>query len=228
MPKMLKKEIKNIINTSKQYGWIMEPEAKRLLGLADVDIPRFIWTKKWEEAKNFAETIGFPVAAKIVSSEIIHKSDVDGVAIGIKDHEQLKGIYNKFKKLKGFEGILVEEMLSGIELIIGATIDYQFGPIILLGMGGIEVEIYHDIQLRMAPLEDKDVISMVNDLSAHKLLEGYRGSEPINLKALTHLMINFSKLVMDIEDHIESIDLNPVICSSKKCIVADARIMLKK
>jgi acyl-CoA synthetase (NDP forming) len=123
--------------------------------------------------------------------------------------------------------VLVEEMISGVELMVGAKIDYQFGPIILLGMGGTGVEIYRDIALRMAPLRPGDVESMIRGLKARPLLEGYRGSEPISLSELTRLVVTFSDLVMDLEDFIESIDLNPVMCSSTKCIVADARIMLR-
>jgi acyl-CoA synthetase (NDP forming) len=118
-------------------------------------------------------------------------------------------------------------MVCGVELIVGAKIDYQFGPVILLGMGGTGVEIYKDAVLRMAPLQERDVSSMVKNLKAHPLLEGYRGSEPVDLNGLTHMMLAFSNLVMDLEEEIESMDLNPVMCSSKSCIIADARIMLQ-
>jgi hypothetical protein len=95
-----------------------------------------------------------------------------------------------------------------------------------LGIGGTAAEIYRDTILRMAPINQGDVEFMVRGLKAHRLLEGYRGSQPINLEGLTRLMILFSNLVMNLEPHIESIDLNPVICSSKRCVVADARIIL--
>jgi hypothetical protein len=122
--------------------------------------------------------------------------------------------------------MLVEESLSGFELIVGAKKDYQFGPVILLGIGGTGVEIYRDAVLRMAPLKSTDIESMITGLRAHQLLEGYRGAEPVNLKALKHLLALFSNLVITVEDYFESIDLNPVMCNSQKCVVADARIML--
>jgi acyl-CoA synthetase (NDP forming) len=122
--------------------------------------------------------------------------------------------------------MLVEEILTGMELIIGAKIDFQFGPIVILGIGGTAVEIYQDTSIRMAPLTPKDVLSMIKNLKAHRLIEGYRGSEPVNLNKLTEIVVTFSDLLMELEDVVESIDLNPVMCSSKKCIVADARIML--
>jgi hypothetical protein len=123
--------------------------------------------------------------------------------------------------------MLVEEMVLGVELIVGAKLDVQFGPVILLGIGGTGVEIYRDVVLRMAPLEGSDVGPMIRGLRGHALLEGYRGSEPVHLGELERLLVNFSALVMDLQNVMESIDLNPVMCSSVGCFVADARIILK-
>lgn len=223
---MLKKEIEKILSASIQNGWIMEPEAKRLLSLAGVDIPNFRWATGIEEAIRFAMEIGFPVVAKVVSHKVIHKSDVDGVVTGIDSDGKLREVFSRFSHFDGFAGVLVEEMLAGVELIVGAKIDYQFGPVILLGIGGTGVEIYGDTTLRMAPLSEADVVSMVRALRAHQLLEGYRGSDPIRIDRLTEMLLAFSNLVMELECDIESIDLNPVICSSDRCVVADARIML--
>jgi acyl-CoA synthetase (NDP forming) len=98
---------------------------------------------------------------------------------------------------------------------------------ILLGMGGVGVEIYKDVSLRMAPLKTRDADHMIQELAARKLLTGYRGSEPINLNALKKTIVTFSHLMMDMQDVVESVDLNPVMCTAKSCIVVDARIMLK-
>jgi succinyl-CoA synthetase beta subunit len=224
---MLTKEIKNILRASRELGWVLEPEAKRLFSIAGFDVPKFMWTKEAGEAVRFAQEIGYPVAAKVVSPRVLHKSDVGGVLVGIGSDEKLTETFGRFSRLEGFAGLLVEEMLSGVELIVGAKIDYQFGPVVLLGMGGIGVEIYRDTTLRMAPLKRKDVESMLKDLKAYPVLEGYRGSKPVNLAKLKGMVVAFSSLVMDIEGFIESIDLNPVLCSSRRCVVADARIMLK-
>ena len=175
-----------------------------------------------------AHQIRYPVVAKIVSPAIIHKSDVKGVVVGINDDETLVRTLARLSKLDGFVGMLIAEMAKGLELIIGAKNDFQFGPMILLGMGGVEVEIYKDVALRMAPLKVCDADHMINGLVARKLLAGYRGSEPINMDALKKMLINFSKLMMDMQDIVESIDLNPVMCTAKSCIVVDSRIMLKK
>jgi acyl-CoA synthetase (NDP forming) len=220
--------VNEIISTSKNAGWVLEPEAKRFFSEAGLDIPRFMWAKKVKEAILFAEEIGFPVAAKVVSPKIIHKSEVKGVSVGIDSDEKLKEAFDRFSRMEGFAGMLVEEMVPGIELIVGAKVDYQFGPVILFGMGGTGVEIYGDVTLRMAPLGQKDVESMIRCLKARPLLEGYRGKEPVNLNELMRMLKTFSDLVMDLETEIESIDLNPVICSSRRCVIADARIMLRK
>ena len=225
---MLKEQIREILLASKKQGWVMEPEAKRILSLAGLSVPRFIWTTRVEEAVGFSTDTGYPVVAKIVSSEVVHKSDVGGVITGINGDEDLKSAFSRLSRLPGFSGVLVEEMLEGVELILGAKTDHQFGPVILLGIGGTGVEIYKDTALRMAPLQQGDIASMVRSLKAHGLLEGYRGSKPVDLAELTRMMLAFSDLMMGFEGEVESIDLNPVICSSDRCVVADARIMLRQ
>ncbi len=224
---MLTGEAKEILLASKGLGWVLEPEAKDIFSRAGLEVPRFIWTTQIEEALRFAKEIGYPLVGKVVSPKILHKSDRNGVVVGIKGNQELIGAFERFRRMEGFAGILVEEMVSGVELIIGSKDDYQFGPVILLGIGGTGVEIYQDISLRMAPLSPRDIESMIRCLKAHRLLEGYRGSEPIDLAKLSELLSTFSSLVMELDGAVESIDLNPVICSSKRCVIADARIILK-
>jgi acyl-CoA synthetase (NDP forming) len=180
---------------------VLEPQAKRLFSLAGIDVPRYVWARRIDDAIPFAEEIGYPVVAKVVSPEVVHKSEHNGVAVGIKDERALREAFKRFSQLGGFNGVLVEEMLSGIELIIGAKVDLQFGPVILFGIGGIWVEIYRDVILRMAPLQPKDVDSMVKCLKGHRILEGYRGADPVNLQELKRLLVTFSNLVMDLENY---------------------------
>jgi len=225
---MLTGEMKSILGAARHVGWVMEPEAKQIFSLAGLDVPRFRWVKDEKEVAQLGEEVGYPLVAKIVSPKVVHKSDVKGVVVGIKAQPELMEIYQRFSQVEAFDGMLIEEMVSGIEVIVGAKMDVQFGPIILFGMGGTSAEIYRDVSLRMAPLSPIDVASMVKCLKAHELLEGYRGSEAIHLGQLVKTMQIFSALVMDFQGEIESIDLNPVMCSSTRCVVADARIMLKK
>jgi len=223
---MLKHDIQQILTAARPQGWVLEPDAKRLLSLAGLEVPWFAWAKTREEARQAAAAIGYPVVLKVVSPKIVHKSDVKGVAVGIEHESGLDRVFEQFSKLDEFQGVLVEEMLIGLELIVGGKIDYQFGPVVLVGLGGTLAEIYEDTAVRMAPLSERDVQSMVGCLKAGKLLNGYRGSAPVDAAALGRLVVGFSELLMQIADQIESIDLNPVMCSVRRCVVADARIML--
>lgn len=224
---MLKKEIMTVLDKARSIGWVLEPDAKAVLRSYGITVPRFAWAVDQEEALRFVREHGFPVVAKVVSPKILHKSDVGGVVTGVDTDERLEDTFRRFSHMEAFKGMLVETMVSGIEVMIGAKVDEQFGPVILFGMGGTAVEIYRDTLLRMAPLQEQDVHSMIKNLKAHRLLEGYRGAKPVNREALTKLLLAFSDLVMDIHGFIESIDLNPVLCSPEQCVVADARIMLR-
>lgn len=225
---MITRELQNILLAYREQGWVPEPAAKDFFSRAGLSVPRYSWVKTLEEAERFAREIGYPVVAKVVSSEVIHKSDQGGVVVGIAGQDELASVFDRFRKFSGFAGVLVEEELQGLELIVGAKIDFQFGPVILLGMGGTQAEIYRDTALRMAPLDEATVGAMMKSLRAHRLLEGYRGGTCINIHDLSRLILDFSQLVMDMEELIESIDLNPVMCSTERCIIADARIMLAR
>lgn len=224
---MLKKEIRDILEKSKKWGWVLEPDAQKIFSLYGFKTPKYAVATKAAQAVSMARQIGYPVVAKIVSPDVVHKSDVQGVVVGIKDDETLIRTLARLSRIDGFVGMLIAEMAKGIELIVGAKNDFQFGPMILLGMGGVGVEIYKDVSLRMAPLKTRDADHMIQELTARKLLTGYRGSEPINLNALKKTIVTFSHLMMDMQDVVESVDLNPVMCTAKSCIVVDARIMLK-
>jgi hypothetical protein len=225
---MLNAETEKIIADARPHGWVLEPEALRLLSAAGVPVPRFAWVRSRDEALAAAAGIGYPVAAKVVSPQILHKSDVDGVQPGIADQGALTAAYERFSRLPGFEGVILAEMLSGRELIVGAKNDFQFGPVILLGIGGTAVEIYQDTATRMAPLKPSDVQSMLACLRGRRLLTGHRGFAAVNLARLTEMVLRFSELVMALGDRIDSIDLNPVFCSPQRCVVADARIVLSR
>jgi acyl-CoA synthetase (NDP forming) len=220
--------MKDLLRSAQSYGWVMEPFAKQLFALAGMDVPQFTWARSRDEAISFARKVGYPLVLKIVSPQVIHKSDVGGVAVGINDDVKLTNAFNRMSKVDGFSGVIAEEMVKGIELIVGATMDEQFGPVILLGLGGTTTEIYRDISLAMAPLCEADVVKMIQCLKAVPLLEGFRGSEKVNIEALKELVIRFSEFVMDLGDTMESIDLNPVMCSAERCVIADARIMVRK
>ena len=223
---MLNTEILEILSKSKSWGWVLEPDAKRILSLVGISVPPFIWAQNLEDALQFAEENEYPVVAKVVSPKVVHKTEVKGVALGIDNKIALAEALHRFSSFDGAKGVLVEKSIKGIELIIGAKIDFQFGPVILMGMGGTGVEIYQDASLRMAPITPEDAVSMLKGLKAYRLLDGYRGAEPIDRDALTRMLVAFSDLIMAFDEKISSIDLNPVFCSAQTCVVGDARIML--
>ena len=223
---MLSGKMKKILKASASRGWVMEPEAKQLLKSAGLTVPRFVWARRIQEAVQAADSIGYPIVGKIVSSKIIHKSDVGGVVVGIDSEKSLRRTFQRFSNMAGFSGMLIEETLSGIELILGAKCDFHFGPVVLAGIGGTGVEVFQDTSIRMAPLSARDAVSMFTSLKAHRLIRGYRGRPPVPIEKLTDLLLAFSDFVMALAGGFQSIDLNPVICSETDCIIADARIII--
>jgi acyl-CoA synthetase (NDP forming) len=223
----LNPKIIQIIEASHKYGWVLESDAKQIFSLLGFAIPRFTVAKTLDDALQFANKIGYPVVAKIVSPLILHKSDVGGVIVGIADDKGMAEAFQHLNSMNGFVGVLVDEMISGIELIVGAKIDFQFGPMVLVGIGGTSVEIYRDVILKMAPLSRQDSLTMIRSLKGYRLLDGYRGAELVDIERLADILVNFSTLVMALKDEIESIDINPLLCSAGQCVVADARIILK-
>ncbi len=225
---MLTDPVAEILTAARPAGWVLEPDAKQILDLAGIPTPRHSLATTKNEAIRFAGKIGYPVAAKIVSPAVLHKTEHHGVVLGIESDDALGAAFDRFTGVERFQGVLVEEMVAGVELIVGATIDHQFGPVVLLGIGGVGVELYGDTAIRMAPVTESDVHSMVSQLKGRPLLQGFRGSAPVAMAPLTDLVIRFSELVMDLEKQVASIDLNPVMCTSEGCVVADARIILAK
>ncbi|MFN7991511.1 MAG: acetate--CoA ligase family protein [Candidatus Micrarchaeia archaeon] len=177
------------------------------------------------EALKAAGKIGYPVAMKVVSPEIEHKTDIGGVKVGIRNDEGLRVAFRDIMQSaagKKIDGVLIQKMArKGVELIIGGKKDPQFGHMIVLGLGGIYVEIFRDISARICPLVPSDVEEMVAELKVHPLLEGARGKKPINKKALTDLVIR-SCAFMQKEDLAE-MDLNPVVFDENGCDIVDAR-----
>lgn len=225
---MLSTIAQKILSDARPRGWVLEPDAKLILREAGLAVPENRFAETEAAALESAKALGYPLVAKVVSPAVLHKTEVKGVAVGIEDDRELQAVVERFSAIEGFAGVHLEQMAGGVELIVGAKIDNQFGPVILMGIGGTAVEIYQDVAIRMAPLARADVQSMILSLKGRKLLEGYRGGEAVDQAKLTRMLLDFSSLVVDMQDDIESIDLNPVLCSSDACVVADARIILRR
>lgn len=213
---------------------LLEPEAKNLLGSIGIPTPRSGIAENMEEAVRIAESIGYPVVLKVISPQIIHKTDVGGVITGAKNKTDVKRDYSTIIeniKRKNPEaeiiGILVEKMVSpSTEVIIGGLRDSQFGPAVMFGLGGIFTEILKDVSFRLAPIKKEEAFEMMEDLKGYPLLNGYRGRSPLDMESLSHAIVAVSEIMAMIED-IQEIDLNPIFLYTKGLIAVDARIILK-
>jgi len=183
--------------------------------------------KSEEEAVEAAKRIGYPVALKIISPDVSHKTDIGGVKIGLRDDVVLRHAYKEIMinaSGKRIDGMLVQKMArKGIELIIGGKKDPQFGHMVVLGLGGVYVEIFRDITARICPVRKEDVEEMISELKAHPLITGARGEKPINKEALVRLIIKTCKFIE--KEDIKELDLNPVIFDSEGCDIVDARMV---
>jgi len=172
-----------------------------------------------------AERIGYPIALKIVSPDVEHKTDIGGVRVGIKNEQALRNAFNEIltnAKGKRISGLLVQKMArKGVELILGGKKDPQFGHMIVIGLGGIYVEIFRDISARICPITNQDVDEMIMELKAHPLLEGARGKKPINKGALEKLALQVCRFMM--KEDLKELDLNPVVFDENGCDIIDAR-----
>ena len=213
---------------------LLETEAKSVCLDYGIPVTRFELAKSAEDAVRFAGSIGFPVVLKIVSPDIVHKSDVGGVVVGVKDAE---GVREAFKQILSnvtkhiskakIEGVLVQEMAPpSTEVIVGAIKDPQFGPALMFGLGGIFVEVLKDVTFRIAPVSDDDAREMISEVRAFPLLKGYRNTPPADIDAIVKILMNTSRLVTEHEE-IKELDLNPIMVYEKGANTVDARIILE-
>lgn len=233
-----KKEGEKIIQKALEEGRtaLMEHEAKALLKLHGAPVSQDALVKTPDEAVAVAKTIGGEVVLKIVSPDILHKSDAGGVRVKIKTEEQVrKGFDRIMQNVKEYKpdadirGILVSPMAKqGLEVIVGTKIDDQFGPIIIFGLGGIMVEILKDISTRVLPISPHSAKKMIRDIKAYPILQGIRGQAPYDEKALRKLLLMCSELIESYPE-IQEMDLNPVIVYQGEGVsVVDARILLQE
>ncbi|ADD08129.1 acetate--CoA ligase family protein [Candidatus Aciduliprofundum boonei] len=198
-----------------------EYEAKLLLKDYGIKVPEGALINDLREIYNL--DLNYPVVAKVASEKILHKSDVGGVILNIKNKEELK---EKVKILmeKFSSPVLVEEMLSGgLEVIVGVTKDPTFGHAIMFGLGGIFTEVFKDVTFRVIPISRLDAELMLNEIKGRKILEGYRGVR-VSKEAIIELLLKVSKFVEENAD-VEGMDLNPVLARENDCVVLDAKII---
>ena len=213
--------------------WLAADETRGLLAAMRVPLAEGQLATTGENAAAVAGTIGYPVAVKLASRRLVHKSDVGGVRLNLMDERQVRQVFeeirDRMKKdgtLDDMDGVLVQPMITeGVETMIGATRDPLFGPLIAFGLGGIHVEVLGDVRFRLAPLTDRDATELVKEIKGYRLLEGYRGRQPADLQAIENVLLRISRLV-EAAPEIAELDLNPVFAlpPGQGCLVADARV----
>jgi 4-hydroxybutyrate---CoA ligase (ADP-forming) len=231
-------KVKSIFENVRKHGRanLLEEEGYEVLQAYGFPTPKSILCTTEQEGIDAASHIGYPLVMKIVSPDIIHKSDAGGVKVGVKTDDELKSAFRtitenalKYKSDAKIKGVLVQEMVkSAKETILGASQDPTFGPVIMFGLGGIYVEVLKDVVFRVAPIDEQEAINMVESIKTIKLLKGVRGEKPSDLRAIADSLQRLSQLVVDFQE-IKEFDINPLLVleEGKGARVVDARIILR-
>jgi acyl-CoA synthetase (NDP forming) len=213
---------------------LLEPEAKTICQAYDIPVTRFEVAQTEEEALKYAEEIGFPIVLKVVSPQVIHKSDVGGVALNLQTQKDVGEAYRtiltnvkEHQSEAQIAGILVQEMAPpATEVIVGSIKDAQFGQSIMFGLGGIFVEVLKDVVFRIAPVTKAEAELMITEIKAYPVLTGYRNHPPLDTQAIADIIVKTSTLVME-HQIIKELDLNPIMVYEKGAKTVDARIILE-
>ncbi len=228
--------IKEIIKKARNEGRVnlLEGEARKVLDHAGIQMAEGEIVNSIEDCVDAAERIGFPVVLKIVSEDIVHKMDVGGIAVDLQNSKEVEEAYESImshvKKRKPdarIQGISVAEMVEGgEEVVIGGMTDPSFGPVVMFGLGGIYVEIFEDVEFRVAPISTDEAHRMMRDIDSYRLLTGARGQERRDLDALAEMISRVGALLYNVEE-INDIDLNPVASLDDGAKALDVAISLK-
>ena len=227
------KALARAIKNGKQF--LNEVESKQVLSEAGIDVTAATLAPNREQAIHQARKIGFPVALKVISPQIVHKSDIGGVKLNLRDDEEVGLAYETITSAvkesdpsATIEGVSVQGMAQpGTEIIIGMSKDAQFGPVIMFGLGGIMVEILKDVAFRIVPLTQYDARNMIKEIKGYPVLEGYRGQDPADIQKLEDTLLKLSEFVQA-HDEIKEIDLNPIFAYKEGLTAVDARIILEE
>ncbi len=211
---------------------LTEHEAKKLLAKYGIQVTREQIASSADEALGIALKIGTPVAMKISSPDISHKSDVGGVALNVK-REYVRATYNEMTaRIKksvpdaAIEGVLVQQMAPpGHEIIVGLKKDAQFGHALMFGLGGIFVEVYKDVSFRVAPVDKKEALEMISEIRGYPILKGIRGRKPADVDAAAQVLVCVSEMAQ--KENIVELDINPLIVNENGAVAVDARAMVE-
>lgn len=231
--------IAETIRRARQAGRVMLDEyaAKQIVAAYGIPVPKSAVLAHREEVTQVLRVVPLPVAVKIMSPDIVHKSDVGGVKVNLETSGQVLEAVDALAALAErhswrVEGFLVEGMApAGIELVIGGTTDPRFGPVVMVGLGGIFVEVLEDVAFRICPITEVDASEMIDELRAAPLLSGYRGRAAVSKQAIVDALLRVGGeggLLLDLEHDVREIDLNPLIVSQAGAVAVDARLMLSR
>ena len=213
------------INSVNENGYVQPDVVRELLSSAGIPlVPEMVSTSK-EELTAFAERVGFPVVAKVVGP--IHKSDVGGVALNIRTPEHLALEFDRMMQIKDATGVMVQKMLKGTELFIGAKYEERFGHVVLCGLGGIFVEVLKDVSSGLAPLSYDEAYSMIRSLRGYKIIKGTRGQQGINEQKFAEIIVRLST-ILRLATEIKEMDINPLLADEHDVVAVDARILIEK
>ncbi len=230
--RLLKDELAEMIRQAVRdnRSYLMEHESKEILEGIGVATTGYLVARSEDEALAICEKIGFPVVMKIVSPDVVHKTDAGGVKLNIASTEEARRAYREILetfKYQHIEGVAVQRMArSGIEAIIGVTRDPSFGPLIMFGLGGVFVEVLRDVSFRILPITEKDAAEMINDIRGSDILKGYRG-QAVDLESLKKLLLKISRLVVE-NPEIQELDLNPLFLYRDGYVTVDARMFVSE
>jgi acetyl-CoA synthetase (ADP-forming) len=218
---------------SEGRNFLYEHEAKTLCSIYGMPVTAIEMATTEDEAVEASNRIGYPIVLKIVSPQVLHKSDAGGVIVGIEDEQGVRDGYNLIiENVKRhvpdaeITGILVQEMApKSTEVIVGSTTDPTFGPTIMFGLGGIFVEILKDVSFRIAPIERMDAEEMIKEIKSYKILEGARGMPSVDQETLVGILLATSKMLMECPE-IKELDMNPILAYEDGARIVDARIIL--
>lgn len=224
----MEKIVKEVLSLGRAS--LVEPEAKEILRLSSVPVPRFVLAKDMTDAVEATDKIGYPVVLKLVSPDIVHKSDVGGVALGIKNNRELEQRWSEMILTVAdetptalIEGFLVEEMVpKGAEVIIGAVRDPQFGPVVMFGTGGVAVELMKDVSYRLAPVTREEAFEMMGEVKGFPLLTGFRGGTVKDLGAIADVIMKVAEIIEKV-DGLKELEINPLVVHERGAVAVDAR-----
>ena len=215
----------NLISSIKESGYVSPNLVRDILSCAGIPmVPELVSTSK-DELAAFAEKVGYPVVAKVVGP--VHKSDVGGVALNIRNKEVLGAEFDRMMQIPDATAVMVQKMIKGTELFIGAKYEERFGHVVLCGLGGIFVEVLRDVSSGLAPLSYAEAYSMIHSLRAYKILKGTRGQQGINERKYAEIIVRLSTLLR-FATEIKEIDINPLLADANEVIAVDARILIEK